>query len=280
MTRSDPSRVSGAAYRPVPPVTDSVISQVDGAVDGSEMNHGARRPDTLPSARAAAARSTITKKAVMAVTGLIMVVYLLAHMYGNLMVFAGREAFDGYARHLRELGEPILPHTGGLWIIRVVLLASVLIHIYAAFTLWYRSNRAAVRHGGRRYQSRRNRRGVQRTYSSFTLRWGGVVIALFVMYHLLHLTWNLIHPGGASASAYDRVVGGFQVWWVTLSYTLALLAVGFHMRHGIWSALANLGVNTSLTRRRHLNLLAIVVASVITVGFLVPPFTILFGWVG
>ena len=99
------------------------------------------------------------------------------------------------------------------------------------------------------------------------------MIALFVVYHLLHLTWNLIHPGGASASPYDRVISGFQIWWVTLSYTLALLAVGFHLRHGIWSALANLGRNTSVTRRRHLNLLAIAVASVITVGFLVPPIT-------
>jgi succinate dehydrogenase / fumarate reductase, cytochrome b subunit len=88
-----------------------------------------------------------------------------------------------------------------------------------------------------------------------------VVIALFVVYHMLHLTWNLIHPGGASTSPYDRVVDGFQVWWVTLSCTLALLAVGFHLRHGIWSALANLGRNTSVRRRRHLNLLAIAVAS-------------------
>jgi succinate dehydrogenase / fumarate reductase, cytochrome b subunit len=87
-----------------------------------------------------------------------MVLYLLAHMYGNLKVFASKKAFDDYAHHLRELGEPILPHTGALWIIRVVLLASVLIHIYAAFKLWYRSNRAAARHGGRRYQSRHNRR--------------------------------------------------------------------------------------------------------------------------
>jgi succinate dehydrogenase / fumarate reductase, cytochrome b subunit len=94
----------------------------------------------------------------MAVTGLIMVLYLLAHMYGNLKVFAGKKAFDDYAHHLRELGEPILPHTGALWIIRVVLLASVLIHIYAAFKLWYRSNRAAARHGGRRCQSRHSAR--------------------------------------------------------------------------------------------------------------------------
>jgi succinate dehydrogenase / fumarate reductase, cytochrome b subunit len=184
MTQSDPSRGRGTVCRPVRPVAADAAGHIDVPAADSDMNQGAPRSITLAPPRAAAARSTIMYEAAMAVTGLIMVLYLLAHMYGNLKVFASKKAFDDYAHHLRELGEPILPHTGGLWIIWVVLLASVLIHIYAAFKLWRRSNRAAVRHGGRRYQSRHNRRGVQRTYSSFTLRWGGVVIALFVVYHL------------------------------------------------------------------------------------------------
>ena len=238
------------------PVAADVAGQIDGPAADSDMNQGAPRSIPLPPPRTAAARSTIMYKAAMAVTGLIMVLYLLAHMYGNLKAFAGKKAFDDYADHLRELGEPVLPHTPGLWIIRLVLLASVLIHVYAAFKLWRRSNRAAVWHGGRRYRSRHNRRGVQRTYSSFTLRWGGVVIALFVVYHLLHLTWNLIHPGGASTSPHDRVVRRFQVWWVTLSYTLAVLAVGFHLRHGIWNMVTSstgdrlLGKTAFPTRRR------------------------------
>ena len=216
----------------------------------------------------------------MAVSGLIMVLYLLAHMYGNLKVFSGRAAFDDYAHHLRTMGEPFLPHSGALWIIRVVLLASVLIHIYAAVTLWGRARRATAGRGGRRYQSSKASRGVQRTYASFTMRWGGVVVALFIVYHLLHLTTNTVHPGGASSSSYDRVVNGFEIWWVVLSYTIALLAVGFHLRHGFWSAFATLGANTSVRRRRHLNVAASVVATVVTIGFLVPPFSILFGWVG
>jgi len=224
-------------------------------------------------------RSTVALKAAMAVSGLIMVLYLLAHMYGNLKVFSGQLAFDGYARHLRTVGEPFLPFAGALWIIRVVLLASVLIHGYAAVVLWRRARAVTGGRGGQRYESTRARRGVQRTYASFTLRWGGVVIALFIVYHLLHLTWNTIHPGGASDSPYERVVGGFQVWWVTLSYTGALLALGFHLRHGFWSALADLGADTSVARRRHLNIVATVVALVIMVGFLVPPFAIVFGWV-
>lgn len=216
----------------------------------------------------------------MAVSGLIMVLYLLAHMYGNLKIFSGQAAFDNYSHHLRTLGEPFLPYAGALWIIRVVLLAAVLVHIYAAVVLWARARGATGGRGGQRYESTRARRGVQRTYASFTMRWGGVVVALFIVYHLLHLTWNVIHPGGASASPYERVVGGFGVWWVTLSYTIALLAVGFHLRHGFWSAFATLGANTGVRRRRNLNVLATVVALVITVGFLVPPFAILIGWVG
>lgn len=215
----------------------------------------------------------------MAVTGLIIVLYLLLHMYGNLKVFSGQEAFDHYSHSLRTLLEPYLPYGGVLWIIRVVLLASVLVHIYAAVKLWRRAREATGGAGGRRYESTKARKGVQRTYASYTMRWGGVTIALFVIYHLLHLTGNQIHPGGASDSPYERVVNGFSIWWVVLSYAIALIAVGFHLRHGMWSAFATLGQNTSVRRRRRLNITAIVVSLVITVGFLLPPFSILFGWV-
>lgn len=216
----------------------------------------------------------------MAVSGIIMMLYLLAHMYGNLKVFSGQEAFDDYSHHLRELGEPLLPHGGALWIIRVVLLASVLIHAYAAIALWSRARKATGRSaGGGRYQSKQNRAGVQRTYASFTMRWGGVILALFIVYHLIHLTANWVHPGGASDSPYERVVNGFEIWWVVLSYAIAMIAVGFHIRHGFWSAFATLGQNKGPKRRMQLNVLAIVIAVVVAGGFLLPPFAILFGWV-
>ena len=102
---------------------------------------------------------------------------------------------------------------------------------------------------------------------------------LFVIYHLLHLTWNAIHPGGAAAEPYDRVVNGFQIWSVVLAYTIAMIAVGFHVRHGTWSALTTLGANTSSLARQRLNVIAYVVAAVVTIGFLLPPFAILFGFV-
>ena len=224
-----------------------------------------------------ATRSTVALKALMAITGLILIGYLLAHMYGNLKIFAGEAAFNDYAHHLRTLGEPLLPYSGALWVIRAVLIVSVLGHMYAAFNLWSRAHRA--RGGTRRYYSNKSRTGVQRTYASFTLRWGGVVILLFVIYHLLHLTWNTIHPGGAAAEPYDRVVNGFQIWSVVLAYTIAMIAVGFHVRHGTWSALTTLGANTSSLARQRLNVIAYVVAAVVTIGFLLPPFAILFGFV-
>lgn len=214
-----------------------------------------------------------------AATGLIMVLFLLAHMYGNYKVFAGQAAFDGYSEFLRTIGEPLLPRSGALWILRTVLLLSVLVHIYAVVSLWRRMRRATAGQGSRRYESRKNPRGVQRTYSSFTMRWGGVIIFLFVIYHLLHLTANVISPGGASASPYERMINGFSIWWVVATYAVALIALGFHLRHGFWAALASLGANTSHVRRRRFNHAAILLATVITVGFLVPPVSILFRWV-
>ena len=225
-------------------------------------------------------RSGPVLHAAASVTGLIMILFLLAHMYGNYKVFLGQAEFDGYWAFLRTIGEPLLPWSGALWILRVVLLLSVLIHIYAVVVLWSRMRVATGGRGSRRYESRKNPRGVQRSYASFTMRWGGVIVFLFIVYHLLHLTANVIAPGGASSSPYDRMINGFSIWWVVVGYTIAMIALGFHLRHGFWAALASLGANTSPERRRHVNQAAIVLATVITVGFVIPPSTILFGWVG
>ena len=231
--------------------------------------------------RTPATRSTVALKYLMAVSGLIMIGYLLLHMYGNLKVFAGKEAFDEYAHHLRTFGEPMLPYEGLLWIVRVVLLAAILAHIYAVVVLWRRNRAAAGVVGARRYHSSKNRTGIQRSYASFTMRWGGIVVLAFIIYHLLHLTANVIHPGGASDSPYERVVNGFEIWWVVASYTVAMLAVGFHLWHGIWSALTTLGGNRSANRiDSRLTGIAVVVTLVIVLGFLLPPWAILLGLEG
>ncbi|MGH3967533.1 MAG: succinate dehydrogenase cytochrome b subunit, partial [Mycobacterium sp.] len=228
---------------------------------------------TVVQRRRSALQSTVALKAAMATSGLIMVLFLLGHMYGNLKVFSGQAAFDDYAHHLRTVGEPFLPYAGALWIVRVVLVVSVVIHIGAALILWQRARTATAGRGGWRYESTRARRGVQRSYASFTMRWGGVTVAAFIVYHLLHLTTNTIHPGGASPSPYVRLVAGFQVWWVVVSYTSALIAVGFHLRHGVWSAFATLGANTGVRRRRQLNVAAVAVAVAVTAGFLIVPYS-------
>ena len=225
-----------------------------------------------------AARSTVALKVIMALSGLVMIGYLVLHMYGNLKVFSGQEAFDGYAHHLRVIGEPILPYGGLLWIVRVVLVVSVVAHIIAAVALWRRDRKA--RGGTKRYQSTKNARGVQRSYASFTLRWGGLTIAAFVVYHLLHLTANVVAPGGASDSPYLRLTNGFQIWWVVAIYLVAMIAICFHLRHGTYSALTTLSLNTGVTARFRLNALAYAVAAVIFVGFMLPPLAIFFGLVG
>ncbi|MFT4188061.1 MAG: succinate dehydrogenase cytochrome b subunit [Aeromicrobium sp.] len=233
---------------------------------------------TSQAKRAPATRSTVVLKILMAVSGLVMIGYLLLHMYGNLKIFAGQEAFDAYAHHLREFGEPMLPHEGLLWIVRVVLLAAIVTHVYCVVVLWRRNRKAAGYVGGKRYHSKQNKTGVQRSYSSFTMRWGGLVVLTFIVYHLLHLTANTIHPGGASDSPYERVVNGFEIWWVVVSYTVALLAVGFHLWHGVWSALTTLGGNRSSNRiDSRLSGIAVVVTLVIVIGFLLPPWAILLG---
>jgi succinate dehydrogenase / fumarate reductase cytochrome b subunit len=230
----------------------------------------------LLTARQRAWRSTVVLKYLMAASGLVMVLYLLAHMYGNLMAFGGRDTFNTYAGHLHTLGEPILPYDGFFWILRVVLVLALVAHVYAASHLTARNWRARTAVTGR-YRTSHNRRGVQRSYASFTLRWGGVVIFLYVIFHILNLTTGTVHPGGASPSPYDRLLNSMSVWWVVAVYTIALLATGFHLRHGVWSAFTTLGANTSAHARRRLNLLAYLIAGVVTVGFLLVPWSIVAG---
>ena len=214
----------------------------------------------------------------MAVSGLIMLGYLLVHMYGNLKFFQGQEKFDNYLHEtLPHMFYPYLPEDGMLWIIRVLLVAALLVHAYAASTLWRRNKAAAGYVGGKRYHTSQNKTGNQRSYASFTMRWGGVTLLLFIIGHVAQMMPNWLSPGGASDSKYDRVVNGFEIWWVVLLYTIGLLAVGFHLAHGFWSALTTLGQNHSSTRKgSRLTAISIALATLITVGFISVPFAVLF----
>ena len=228
---------------------------------------------TRPSAR----RSTVVLKYTMAVSGLIMLAYLLVHMYGNLKFFQGQEYFDSYLEGLEDILYPYLPHEGALWILRVVLLASLVAHVYCALTLWRRNKVSAGYSGGQRYHSKQNRTGIQRSYATFTMRWGGVVLLLFIIGHLAQMLPNWLAPGGASDSKYERVVNGFEIWWVVLLYTIGLVAVGFHLWHGFWSALTTLGQNRSSTRKDStITIASWVLSVVIAGGFLIVPFAVFF----
>ena len=211
-------------------------------------------------------------KFVMALTGAVMLVYLVLHMLGNLKIFFGEQALNTYASWLREVGEPALPGEGMLWIIRVVLLVSVVAHIVAATILAGRARAARpVRYA--------HRRPVTTSYASRTMRWGGVIIALFIVYHILDLTTGALNPNGQHGEVYDNVVADFSRWYVTLAYTVAMIALGFHLRHGIWSALQTLGRSSGPDQLRY-KAIALVFAVLLTAGFLAVPFAVQLGLVG
>jgi len=216
--------------------------------------------------------SSILLKTVMAGTGLIFVGFILAHMYGNLMIFGGEDMFNEYAEHLREIGSPTIPHSGVLWVLRVVLILSLIGHAYAAFALWSRASGARKT----RYAARTAMRQV---WISRAMRWGGVALLLFVVFHILHFTTNTIQINGDFADPAGRLVSSFEVWWAVLLYTLAVLALGMHLWHGVWAAGMTLGLNTSLVAAERLRIAAVAVAAVTVVGFLAPPWAILVGLV-
>ncbi|WP_367113122.1 succinate dehydrogenase cytochrome b subunit [uncultured Tessaracoccus sp.] len=227
-----------------------------------------------------AGRSTVVKKFTMAVTGLIMIGFLLFHMYGNLKMFIGADAFNHYAHWLKgaegveDLMYPILPNGTFIWLFRIFMLLAIILHFWSAITLWQRSAKAA----GRGYQHTTR---VAQTYSARTMRWGGVIVLLGLIVHLLQFT---IMPkafyGGQPESPYEMVHFAFsQVWFVAL-YGVWLILVCMHVRHGFWSAFATLGLNLSPRSRAILNGLAVFVAVVLYVGFMIMPFMVLFNVIG
>ncbi len=220
-----------------------------------------------------AARSSVSLKILMAVTGLLLVGFLFAHMIGNLKIFVGAESFDHYAHWLREIGTPLLPETWYLWIQRAVLTFAVLGHIAAATILARRARKARpVRYA--------HRPKVQGSYAARTMRWGGVIVLLFVIYHILDLTTGTLNPIGDKAHPYANVVADFAPgrWYVTLFYTLAIVAVGLHLQHGIFSAVRTLGQRTA-RGERIARAAASSLAVVLVVGYLSVPFAVLTGLV-
>lgn len=216
-------------------------------------------------------RTTIGKKIIMAVTGLIGIGFLLLHMYGNLKAFLGPVYFNDYAEALRTFGEPIFGYLHILTVIRIVLLAAVVLHVWAAWSLtqqaWRaRPTRYAVTHR------------VQANYGALTMRWGGLALFLFVIYHLAHFTWGVpgINNNFVRGDAYHNLVAGFQSLPVTLIYIAASIALGLHLYHGGWSMCQTLGLSNENTEKP-LRALSLAVALVLTIGFVVVPLAVLTG---
>jgi succinate dehydrogenase / fumarate reductase cytochrome b subunit len=214
-------------------------------------------------------RSSLGKKAVMAVTGLVLFGFVLGHLVGNLKMYQGQEKFDAYAEHLRELGAPFFGHGQFIWVMRLGLLLAVGLHIHAAWALTVQNRRA--RPGGYEVETH-----IQSTYASRTMRWGGVIVQLFVVYHLMHLTWGNAHPDFEAGKVYQNVVVGFSIPWVAIFYVIANLALGLHLHHGLWSLFQSLGWNhpkLNPWRRRF----AAVFAAVVTIGNVSFPIAVLTG---
>jgi succinate dehydrogenase / fumarate reductase, cytochrome b subunit len=228
-----------------------------------------------PSNPAVALWSTMVgKKVVMAVTGIVLVGFVLAHMLGNLKIFLGAEAIDAYAVFLRTMGEPLFPYSALLWGVRIVLLACVALHITAAVQLT-RMNWAA------RPQAYDTKDSIATTYAARTMRWSAVILVLFVVYHLLHLTAGVVsfQPGEfRDLSVYHNVVAGFSVWYVSLFYIVAMACLCLHLDHGGWSLLQTLGWNNARTTPA-LHMLSRGVALVVFLGFISVPVAVLAGWI-
>jgi succinate dehydrogenase / fumarate reductase cytochrome b subunit len=233
-------------------------------------------------------RSAVGKKAVMAVTGIILFGFVLIHMIGNLKLYepggycAARDAsgtclvaeqpyLDAYGNFLRTVGTPALPETGALWIARLVLLIAVVLHIWAAWQLTLMNKQARPV----RYRSRPK---AHTTYASRTMRWGGVIILLFIIYHLLHFTTGTVHPDFVEGGVRHNMIAGFRVWWVSLFYILAQVALGFHLYHGVWSLFQSLGWNHPRFNRWR-STFAHAFAWIITIGNISFPVAVLTGLV-
>lgn len=210
--------------------------------------------------------STLGRKAVMAVTGLVLFGFVVGHMAGNLQVFLGPAALNEYGIFLREF-----LHGTGIWIARGGLLAAVLLHIWAATSLTLDSRAA-------RPQGYRKVRHTESTYASRTMVWSGPILALFIVYHLLHLTLGSAHPSFVEGDVYRNVVVGFGVPWVSAFYIAAMLCLGLHMYHGVWSMLQSLGLSHPRWNRLRFAFSALSTAAVV-IGNISIPVAVLLGLV-
>ena len=217
-------------------------------------------------------RSTIGKKAIMAVTGLILVAFVVAHMLGNLQVFIGPAKMNGYAAFLKSTGEL-------LWLARLGLLAAVLLHILMAWQLTRIKTQA-------RPIGYMKKEPQVATLASRTMRWGGVLLLVFIVFHILHFTTGTVFPLASRPDAmypqyshtdvYGNVIAAFRTPWVTAFYVVAMLFLMLHLFHGAWSSVRTLGFTKPSPNPLHRSV-ATVIALVVWLGFTAVPVAVFLG---
>jgi succinate dehydrogenase cytochrome b subunit len=205
----------------------------------------------------------------MAVSGAILIGFVIGHFLGNLKVFLGPEVFNHYAEGLRTMGEPFFARGQLLWLVRIVLLVAVGTHILLATQLTLESRRARpIRY--RKYES------LVFHFASRTMVWGGLTILAFVVFHLMHLTFGTVHPDFVAGDAYHNFVAGFRVVPVSIAYIVAMIPLGFHLYHGTWSAFQTLGANNERYNRFR-RPFALVIALLVAGGNMIFPIAVLAG---
>ncbi|MFJ9789165.1 succinate dehydrogenase [Streptomyces globosus] len=228
----------------------------------------ATRTDRRPSTTRTLWDSTVGKKAVMAVSGLIMLGYLVVHMMGNLKIFFGPQEFNAYGHWLRHIGEPFLHSHWALWAVRVILLAAVAAHAVSAYQL----SRRDIKARPVAYAHKRRRAG----YATRTMRWGGVILGLFIVWHILDLTTLTVNERAWAGHPYENVLATFSTWYGNTLYITAMAALGLHIRHGFRSAAHTLGAG-SARRDRALRALANTLALLLFAGFVSVPVGVMTG---
>ncbi|MFL5523148.1 MAG: succinate dehydrogenase cytochrome b subunit [Gemmatimonadaceae bacterium] len=211
-------------------------------------------------------RSMIGKKAIMGITGLIGIGFVILHSLGNLLIFRGPDAINSYSHFLKNTGEL-------LWVLRIVLIVAVILHVIAAVQLT-RQSRAA------RPVAYVKREPQAATLGSRSMRWGGALLLLFIVVHILHFTTGTIRPAGvfSGQDVYANVVTSFRIWWVALFYVLAMLALGLHLFHGAWSSVRSIGVSPESPEPLH-HRLSLALAILIWGAFTAVPVAVFAGWV-
>lgn len=208
-------------------------------------------------------QSSVGKKAIMAVSGMIGIGFVVGHMIGNLQVFQGPEKLNAYAEALRSI-PPLL------YFVRLVLLTAVIAHIVAAYQLTRMSWES-------RAEDYKRWKPVGSDYASRTMRWSGPILALFIIYHLLDFTFGPTNPDFKPGDVYHNVIASFSVWWITAFYVVSMLALGLHMYHGIWSMFQSLGWN-SPKYNQYWKTLSIVITGIVVLGNIVMPVAVLLGF--